>query len=93
MSGVVSTAAQYEPAGRGLWFAPGVVVARPDLLAARLEVAAGDHGALVLAVVVEVAVIVAAGLHHFHWKIGRGVTSRVSGFLGSKIERAIVDCR
>lgn len=64
MSGVVSTATQHESARRGLGLAPGVVVARPDLLAAHLEVAAADHGTtLVLAVVVKIAVIVR--LHQF----------------------------
>lgn len=70
VSGVVSAATQHEPARRGLGLAPGVVVARADLLAAHLEVAAVGHGALVLAVLVEVAIVVshvvaAGGLHHF----------------------------
>lgn len=68
MSGVVSTATQHESARRRLGFASGVVVARPDLLAIHLEVAAG-HGTLVLAVIMEIAVVVAVGLHQFNWKI------------------------
>lgn len=74
VSRVVSAAAQHEPARRGLGLAPGVVVTRPDLLAAHLEVAAAaDHGVLVLAVLVQVAVVVthvvtAGGLHHLDWK-------------------------
>jgi len=67
VSSVVSATAQREPAGRGLGLAPGVVVTCPDLLAAHLEVAAARHGVLVLAVVVEVAVVVTPGPHHFRW--------------------------
>jgi len=76
VSGVVSATAQHEPAGRGLGLAPGVVMARPDLLAAHLEVAAARHGALVLAVIVKVAIVVTTGPHHFHWKIRRRETFR-----------------
>lgn len=71
MSSIVSTATQHESARRRLGFAPSVVVACPDLLAAHLEVAAAGHGTLVLAVVVEIAVVVVAGLHQFDWKIGK----------------------
>lgn len=81
VSGVVSATTEHEPARRGLGFAPGVVVARPDLLPAHLEVAAVGHGALVFAVLVEVAIVVAhvvaaGGLHHLDWKVGSG--SRVN---------------
>lgn len=69
MSGIVSTATQHESAHRRLGLAPCVVVARTDLLAAHLEVATAGHGTLVLAVVVEIAIVVAAGLHQFDWKI------------------------
>lgn len=74
VSGVVSAATQHESARRGLGLAPGVMVARSDLLAAHLEVAAVGHGALVLAVLVEVAIVVpyvvdAGGLHHLDWKV------------------------
>lgn len=68
MSGVVSTATQHELARRGLGFAPGVVVACPDLFAAHLEVAAVGHGTLIFAVVMEIAVVVAVGLDQFDWK-------------------------
>lgn len=78
MSGIISAAAQHESASRGLRLAPGVVVTRPDLLAADLEVAAADHSALVFAVVMEVAVVVTPGPHHFHCKIEEGGTLRIS---------------
>jgi len=68
VSGVVSTATQHESARCRLGFASGVVVARPDLLAVHLKIAAG-HGTLVLTVIMEVAVVVAVGLHQFDWKI------------------------
>lgn len=68
MSGVVSTATQQESTRRRLGLASGVMVACPDLLAIHLEVAAG-HGTLVLAVIMEVAVVVAVGLDQFDWKI------------------------
>lgn len=70
MSGVVSTATQHESARSRLGLASGVMVARPDLFAVHLEVAAAGHGTLVLAVVVEVAVVVTVGLHQFDWKNG-----------------------
>ncbi|TGZ39487.1 hypothetical protein DBV15_11797 [Temnothorax longispinosus] len=80
VSGVVSTATQHESARRRLGFASGVVVACPDLLAAHLEVAAAGHGALVLAVVVEVAVVV-VGLHQFDWKNGQLKTANTRAVL------------
>lgn len=67
MSGVVSTATQHESARRRLGLASGVMVTRPKLLAVHLEVATAGHGALILAVVMEVAIVV-AGLHQFDWK-------------------------
>lgn len=66
MSSVVSTATQQKLARGGLGFAPGIVVATPDLLAAHFEVAAAGHGTLVLAVIMEIAVVVVVGLHRIN---------------------------
>ena len=63
VSSVVSTATQQKLARRGLGFAPGIMVAGPDFLAAHLEVAAAGHGTLVLAVVMEIAIVVVIRLH------------------------------
>lgn len=63
VSGVISATTQHKPASSGLRLASGVVVTCPDLLATHLEVAAA-HSPRVLTVVVQVAVVVAAGLYH-----------------------------
>lgn len=61
--GVVSATTQHESASSGLRLASGVVVTCPDLLATHLEVAA-VHGPRVLAMIMQVAVVVAAGIYH-----------------------------
>lgn len=72
VSGIVSASTQHEPARCGLGFAPSVVVACPDLLAACLEVAAAGHGTLVLAVkVIEITVVIAHGLYRFDCTLDR----------------------
>lgn len=63
VSGVISATTQHKPASSGLRLASGVVVTCPNLLATHLEVAA-VHSPGVLTVVVQVAVVVAAGLYH-----------------------------
>lgn len=58
VSSVISTSAQHQSARGGLELASGVVVARPDFLAADLQVAAARRRALVFPMVVEVPVAV-----------------------------------